>query len=271
MRRAVRLVLTAGLGLAVTLSLGACAPADAAGNPAARPRPRIVVYGDSLTWEARDYVTFLGAAEGMTTIVRSFGGTATCDWFDHMRTDMRTLRPGLVVLAFSGNNITKCMVSNGHYLYGDALKRKYAKDTNTAVKILRDGGAQVALVGAPRSRNAGSDADWDRLHDAFRSIADRLAGVTYADGGRLITPRGRWSATQSCLGRERGIVNPDGTRPCSKRDRIAVRAPDGAHFCPGSQDAVRGVTATCPRYSSGAFRYATNIVRAAHVGVFGRP
>ena len=41
------------------------------------------------------------------------------------------------------------------------------------------------------------------------------------------------------------------------RDRplSLVRAPDGVHFCPAGKDAHRGVTATCPVWSSGAYRY----------------
>jgi hypothetical protein len=230
----------------------------------------VVVYGDSLTFEARDFVAFLGSANGMTTVVRSFGGTATCDWMSRIRTDMRTIRPRLVVLAFSGNNITPCMYPEGHELTGDALKDKYARDTNAAVKVVRASGARAVLVGAPRSENARTDADWDRIHDAYRRIADRTAGVTFADGSRLIAPGGKWSATQTCLDRERTIVNTDGTRPCTTRNRITVRAPDGAHFCPGGKAAMRGVTGSCPRYASGAYRYASTIVRAAHLGVFHR-
>src|SRR4051812_19255509 len=64
------------------------------------PRNRtVVVWGDSLAWEARDYLAFLGAANGMPTEVRSFGGSAICDWFADMRAHLRATRPAVVVLA----------------------------------------------------------------------------------------------------------------------------------------------------------------------------
>jgi hypothetical protein len=44
-----------------------------------------------------------------------------------------------------------------------------------------------------------------------------------------------------------------------------VRAPDGAHFCPGAPAAVRGVTVACPVWSSGAWRFG-NSMAAAVVG-----
>ena len=34
-----------------------------------------------------------------------------------------------------------------------------------------------------------------------------------------------------------------------------VRAPDGGHFCAGAPAAVHGVTAACPVWSSGAWRF----------------
>ena len=52
-----------------------------------------------------------------------------------------------------------------------------------------------------------------------------------------------------------------GPRKVRPEDRAEVlprpRAPDGAHFCPGAPDAVRGVTSGCPVWSSGAFRFGT--------------
>jgi hypothetical protein len=85
----------------------------------------------------------------------------------------------------------------------------------------------------------------------------------------LIAPRGRWSLQQPCLPREFAIVS-DGKHVCNSSARITVRAPDGAHFCPGGWPAVNGITRSCPRYSSGAYRYASTIVREAHRQVYGR-
>jgi hypothetical protein len=236
---------------------------------AAAPRETVVVYGDSLTWEAKDFLAVLGAANGMATDVRSFGGTATCDWFADMRTHLLKVRAKVVVLAFSGNNITPCMRPHGAYLVGEDLRAKYAADTKTAISLARSTGARVVLVGAPRSH--GSGHDWDFLHETYRDVAARASTfVDYVDGGRLIAPGGAWSRTRSCLAHERRIVNADGTRSCNRANKIAVRAPDGAHFCPGGAMAVNGITTTCRKYSSGAFRYASTIVRGSYYTIFGR-
>jgi hypothetical protein len=259
MRRALVCLIAA----VTALTAGLVVPAGAA---AVRPtKTKVVVYGDSLTWEARDYVTFLGALGGYSAEVRSFGGTATCDWFNDMRAHLARERPAVVVFAFSGNNLTPCMQLHKRALVGDALAAKYGRDTSSAVSIARRYGARVVLVGAPRSRSGRDDVHWDRIQREYRALAatDRTH-VRYADGGKLIAPYGRWSGTRPCLAHERTLVERDGYRPCTRKNRIAVRAPDGAHFCPGNRPANHGVTAGCPRYSSGAFRYATTIVRSVN-------
>jgi hypothetical protein len=256
------------VAVAVTALAGFVAASSA---PAGAATNLVVVYGDSLVWEAKDYTAWLGGANGMPTLVKSFGGTATCDWFRSMRADLRTLRPKVVILAFSGNNMTPCMRPRGRWLTGDALERKYVRDTSTAVVIARSVGAKVLLVGAPRSRGSMGDADWDRIHDAYRTVArGRSSVVRFVDGGRLIAPNGRFRAMRGCLPPERSLVNADGSRPCTRRGLIDVRAPDGAHFCPRGKGAVNGVTGACPRYASGAYRYASTMVREAHRAIFRR-
>src|SRR6478672_3013389 len=48
---------------------------------AGRKRPVVVLYGDSLAWEARQSFSFTLAAAGADVKVRTFGGTAICDFF----------------------------------------------------------------------------------------------------------------------------------------------------------------------------------------------
>jgi hypothetical protein len=249
--------------------VAAAAPAHAAAAPAPGTT-KVVIYGDSLIWEARDFLTFLSAANGVPAEVRSFGGTATCDWFDDMRSYLPQAKPKVVVFAFSGNNFTACMRPEDRTLFGRALAAKYESDTETAIDLAKRVHARVLLVGAPRSRISQADPNWDRIQRDYQGFARRRPGVvSYADGGRLIAPNGEWSAQRRCLPRERTIVDLFDTRPCDAHDMITVRAPDGAHFCPGEAHAVRGVTGACPRYSSGAFRYASNIVIAARRAVYG--
>ena len=62
---------------------------------------------------------------------------------------------------------------------------------------------------------------------------------------------GRWTETLPCLAGEpcTGGHDANGT-PVN-----IVRAPDGAHFCPGAPAAVRGVTTECSVWDGGAWRY----------------
>jgi hypothetical protein len=62
---------------------------------------------------------------------------------------------------------------------------------------------------------------------------------------------GRYTDTLPCLPEE--PCTHTGPGPIGTN---VVRAPDGAHFCPGNVRADRGVTSTCAVWSSGAYRYA---------------
>ncbi|HVM67739.1 MAG TPA: hypothetical protein VMU14_22890 [Acidimicrobiales bacterium] len=62
---------------------------------------------------------------------------------------------------------------------------------------------------------------------------------------------GRWTETLPCLPGEPCT----GGRDANGTPVNVVRAPDGAHFCPGAPAAVRGVTAGCPVWSSGSWRF----------------
>jgi hypothetical protein len=249
-----------------TPSRGPVAPASPIRFVPAPVTPRgglVVVYGDSLVAEAWPYLNLLGAAGGSID-VHTWGGTATCDWFPDMFRTLPQKRPAVVVLAFSGNALTRCMETpSGAPLQGAAYLAAYRRDTNTAVAIATASGAHVVIAAAPRTKHAMADPHWDALFRIYRDAAvHRPRDVSYVNAGALIAPSGRFTATMPCLPHERKIVNADGSRPC-QGGRIIVRAPDGVHFCPVGKAARRGVTDGCPVYSSGAFRYAAALVNAA--------
>jgi len=62
---------------------------------------------------------------------------------------------------------------------------------------------------------------------------------------------GRWAETLPCLPAEPCT----GGRDANGTPVNVVRAPDGAHFCPGAPAAVRGVTAGCSVWPSGSWRF----------------
>jgi hypothetical protein len=151
------------------------------------------------------------------------------------------------VLEFSGNALTRCMTdAGGRALRGDAYLRAYRDATLASVRILRASGARVYLAGAPPARRP--SAEGAALLGLYRQLAAQRTGVVFVDAGRAVLDDGRWTATLPCL------VDESAADGCVA-GRIVVRAPDGAHFCPGAGPAVRGVTGPCPRWSSGAARF----------------
>jgi hypothetical protein len=84
-----------------------------------------------------------------------------------------------------------------------------------------------------------------RIATEWRS---RGGGVHYLDAGSSVAPGDTYTRTLPCLDFETSAFGcEDG--------RIPVRAPDGNHFCPPGADAT--LTATCPVWSSGAYRFAS--------------
>ena len=219
-------------------------------------RPVVMLYGDSLAWEARHVFAQALADEPVEVIIRTFGGTAICDWHDEMTDDAATLRPGLVIIEFVGNNYTSCMQDReGEALTGAALVDRYAADAEAAIATFTSIGAQVVFAGAPIARPSTATLDLHRapLNAVYQELARRLDGVRYVPAGESVLDDGEWTDTLPCLAFE----------PCAGADTDSrasitpVRAPDGLHFCPASDEATRGVTGDCPVWSSGAFRYGT--------------
>jgi hypothetical protein len=159
-----------------------------------------------------------------------------------------------VVLEFSGNALTPCMKAlDGSALSGAAYFQKYAADAAAALDVFAAGHALVFLAGAPINHRAEvtHDPTTPTLHAIYAALAESSPYGRYTDAGASVLADGHWSETLPCLPGEpcTGGRDADGT-PVN-----VVRAPDGAHFCPGAPAAVRGVTAACPVWSSGSYRF----------------
>ena len=105
----------------------ACTPAP--------PPLRVEVWGDSLSGQASSYISFyLGLSGKVTTRLHTFPGTAMCDWFKDMRSELtpaqcRGFSPQAVVIEFQGDAFTPCMKTAGGAPYtGQALVNKYQFD-----------------------------------------------------------------------------------------------------------------------------------------------
>jgi hypothetical protein len=216
---------------------------------------RVVLYGDSLAWQSRDFFAAALAGAGITQVTtRTFGGTAICDWFPQMRADAASLHPDAVVVEFSGNALTRCMRAlDGSALAGAAYFEKYAADAAAVLDIFTPGHALVFFAGAPISRRAERTGDptAPTLHAIYATLARSTPYGRYTDAGASVLADGRWAETLPCLAGEPCT----GGRDANGTPVNVVRSPDGAHFCPGAAAAVRGVTGACSVWASGAWRF----------------
>jgi hypothetical protein len=238
------------------------APEPAIASPAPRPagvevaplsRPIVVLYGDSLAWEARDafVLAFAGHPE-VEVHFRTQGGIAICDVLDVMASDAATIDPGAVVIQFSGNALTPCMSgSDGSSLKGRAYFDRYEADAEAAIAKFAGTDTQVIFAGAPLAENDQGDYKGGFLNAIYERMGRTHDNVRYVDAGAAVLDNGRWTPTLPCLPGEPCTGGVDAAGEAVN----VVRAPDGGHFCPASRDAVRGVTGECPIWSSGAFRF----------------
>ena len=237
------------VAMVVIVALIAAAAAVAA---AASPTRRVILYGDSLAFESRDFFSFaMQSAADVEVVDRTYGGTAICDRLDQMRRDLHDLQPAAVVLEFVGNNVTDCMRGPNGPLTGDALAQKYGQDARIATSIFGGAGVRVFWMGAPASSGPRA-SDFERVRQVYEAEPLRLTFATpplerveYVDAGQAVLDHGKFTDTLPCLpteGPAEGCV--DG--------RIQVRAADGLHFCVVR---VPGDASRCPVYPAGAARF----------------
>jgi hypothetical protein len=210
----------------------------------------VAAFGDSLLWEAGDDLRSFSSLRGFDVTVDADGGIALCDRRDRIIEALRRRRTTVVIVAFTGNNLTPCSSDAfGQGQQGSALADAYANDAATVMDAAR---REVTVLWVKPPVNRVSNPTGAAVWRSVAATVGRYANARLVDGGELLTPDERFSATQPCLWFER-CLGPvvDGVRVNE------VRSPDGAHLCP------RPVTGTrCPTYSSGALRYALAMLGA---------
>ena len=214
--------------------------------------PRIALYGDSLGMEAGPYFTYLAQQAGASTLVRTYGGLAVCDFLPDMATDAASFQPTAVVLEFSGDNFTPCMA--GDPIGSAQYYAKYKSDMQAAIDIFRPYGTEVFLIGVPYDAMASQNGNVTNLNRLYASVAAANTGVTYVDAGQAVMANGAFTWTLPCLPFE-PCTGPSGTN--------IVRSPDGVHFCPTGDTTIEGYFEVCNVYSSGAFRFAAAMLGPA--------
>ena len=221
---------------------------------APRGRERVVIFGDSLTYQAEPYFNLLVQAGGKAAVSDfAFGGTAVCDWLPKMRAVANSQHPQVAVLEFAGNSFTSCM--DGCVAGSHAAVSRYCSNLSVAIQVFVTAGTHVFLDGAPIDYQqwVTHDPHWKDLDNAIAALAEKYPGlVTYVDAGRAVEgPDQSYVWTLPCLYFE----------PCTgpeiggARSNV-VRSPDGTHFCVGQSGNAVGQVDGCRSYSSGAFRFA---------------
>ena len=131
----------------VVVVIVAAVPGLSACDPA---RPRVLVYGDSLTveaWGAGDSASILSRYD-----VDWYGArfmTAPCNAL--ALTSRVRYRPDVVVINYSGNHgsyLDNCMAGET----GQALAERYARDVQTLIDRYRNGTTRIVIIGAPARR-----------------------------------------------------------------------------------------------------------------------
>jgi hypothetical protein len=211
------------------------------GAPVPPSQSRIGLFGDSLSSQARRYFTYVAGGTALQVVGSTFGGTAVCDALSAIEADAELLHLSAAVLQFSGDDATPCMA--GYAAGSPAFFAKYRSDMEKAISILTAAGVRVFLAGAPPTSTAAGSVNLDDLNQMYAGLAATHPGVSYVDAGAAVTVDGAFTWRMACLPIEE-CDGSDGTN--------TVRSPDGVHFCPWE---VQGL-ASCPGYSSGAFRYA---------------
>jgi hypothetical protein len=222
---------------------------------------------------APDIAFALDATGKVNTITHTYGGTALCDWFPDMQSEINPanptgFHPQVAIIQFSGDAFTPCMkTSSGAPYTGQALINKYAADSAMAISMFSKAGIPVFFVSTPISRlEAAKGYVGDTPIDfMFGTLPSRYpAGhlAQFIDGAQAVEWHGHYSATLPCQAGETCTGSwPDGTKT------VVVREADGTHFCPVKEVSVDGsATTTCPVPMPGAERYAraiaTPILRA---------
>ncbi len=235
----------ADVGVLPVGSLGARVSARRYPTPYRRST-RVVLLGDSLAQESAPFVQYLTSPRAF--VPKFWGGTAPCDW---ATADLQANRRTVVVITFTGNSLTPCMVDGaGGFLTDQALVDQYRHDVGALVDRARRAGASVVLVGQPvRAAQFEADVEVAGINAVYAEMAAAITHVSYVDAGAA-------------------VEGADGTfverLPCTAYDAdcaadgLTVVRGDGVHFCPVVDQS------SCPVWSSGAFRFAMAMAAAAN-------
>jgi len=149
------------------------------------------------------------------------------DWFDHVRTEMRTLRPKAVVVSFGANDAHNYMtglptgVSIGP-LGSPSWSREYARRVGGLMDEVIQRGGYLFWIGAPIASSPSETRSFQIIDRIVKREAAQRTRAYFIDTASLLSPNGSFEQYL----------------PGSNGELIQVRAPDGIHFAPAGGDRV---------------------------------
>ncbi len=217
------------------------------------------LYGDSIMFESTNQIASQFATKaGWTFKNTSYPGSAPCDWFAQLQSDLATLHPKIVVLETQGNSLTPCMRdANGNQIVfgSQAWLNKYRTDLDFYFSTATAAGAKVLFVYPLPESSSSATKSLVSLKNMALAEAGKYHGVSVSGAPRnAVTSSGTFVWRKTCLSTETASMGC-GAEVAGK---IRVRSPDGVHLCPINPN--WSVIPSCSVYSSGEFRWSKSLV-----------
>lgn len=246
--------MTYTLSVSATPQALAKAPKPVSVKVTQQPAYRVAFYGDSIEHQAYPLAADMLAATGKAVSTAwTFPGMSYCGAWPTIAAQLKTFKPELVVLEFTGTSYNDCAKAYG-VDHSTAWFTKYRADLEKGIKALTKAGVQaIQLDQGPISK---VESPWmGQVRDLYDAIAAAHPGVvTQITPGAAVEGPGRtWVKYLPCLAAEISAGQCTGTAGGGD-GTILVRSPDNFHLC--AQAPADPFSATCPDYSSGPVRYA---------------
>lgn len=223
--------------------------------PAQATTKQVLVLGDSIVGGASNYINFYLTNDGKAqTNIKSVGGTAICDLLPGnggpwtINGLLAEKRYDAVIMAYSGNSLTKCMGGRT----GQAVVDKYNADANALMKITQQYSVPKVVWVQPPAAKA-PDLNYVRtgVGTVYRTLPAYWITARVIDGGAGVEDNGQWARYLPCQSWD---------KPGCYAGWVPIGDVDGVHFaCAKPGGAPYGVVQPCQSYSAGSNRYGMNL------------
>ena len=223
-------------------------------NASAIVKQKLVIYGDSLTNEAKTTMAAAFSSNPSYTLsIHPQIGLAPCDFLPGATKVLTQTHYALLAIETAGNSQSDCMREPGGCarcympVGSPEWEAKCRSDLNALVNLANSTATAVLFISPPPFAGIS-----DSRNDVYNTVKPQLAldhpEVKFTEAPRLaVSNNGTFANQLPCLANETPAMG------CDANGMITVRSPDGTHFCP------TGFANPCPEYSSGAVRFGTSI------------